>query len=393
MEILKSKNRESLDLLIVILVALIFSIFSISANFMGRLYAFFNSYTAFPVAEFLVNIIFLFLAGALLITYHRWRYVTAKQSRLESILESISPDVFVVINSKRTIIMCNESVKRMFGYDVADVLGKKTDFLYFDRRSDPKQKHEIHDILERDGYHIGFATGRRKDGTTLPLEIITSNVGSNDGAVLLLRDITERRRMEKKLEALATMDMMTGVMNRRSGLEFLRRQLEIAKQHNFISSVCYCDVNDLKQINDTYGHSEGDELIKLVSRVMKKSIRKIDVICRLGGDEFLIIFPMCGKSEAARILERIVHKLDDVNDSGIKPYKMGISYGFAEYDPADGKSLNELIRIADKEMYKNKHKTHRKKVVVDSEFDTIERYRRILNILENRFEKSLTTKS
>ncbi|MCK4386213.1 MAG: PAS domain S-box protein [candidate division Zixibacteria bacterium] len=200
MKLITMKNRELLDLSIVLIFSLIFTLFSISINFIDRLYSFFGTYTDLPLAEFLINISFLSLAGLLWITYIRWRRTAKRQAELENIISSISPDVFMVIDSDRNIIMCNATVKRMFGYQIDQVINQKIDLLYFDRRSDPEQRHEIFDILKRDGFHIGLATGKKKDGETIPLEIIAGNLSGSNGAVLLLRDITERKRAEEALQ-------------------------------------------------------------------------------------------------------------------------------------------------------------------------------------------------
>jgi PAS domain S-box-containing protein len=96
--------------------------------------------------------------------------------------------------------MSNASVKRVFGYEVDEVINKKPDFVYFEVYSKELQGYEMHYALENMGFHIGLATGKKKNGDTFPLEIVTGNRSDNNGAVLLLRDITERKRAEKALQ-------------------------------------------------------------------------------------------------------------------------------------------------------------------------------------------------
>ena len=202
MKLAKTKSRELLDLCIIVIVAGILSIFSISIHTIGKLYNFFKAYIDLPLAEFLINVCFLSLAGLLWLTYVRWKKAAKRQAELENIISSISPDVLLVIDSDRTIIECNDSVKRMFGYEVGEVIGQKTDLLYFDWRS-AQSNHDdwqkIHDKFERNGFHIGSATGKKKNGETIPLEIIAASLSGRGGAVQLLRDITERRRADKAL--------------------------------------------------------------------------------------------------------------------------------------------------------------------------------------------------
>jgi PAS domain S-box-containing protein len=123
-----------------------------------------------------------------------------EKEKLEDILSNISPDILMVVSPDRTIEVCNSSVERMFGYRMDEVIGKKTDMLYFDRRSNPDRRGEIYEVLEREGYHLGLATGKKKNEELISLEIITGKLRNRRGAVLLLRDISERKQLEDELE-------------------------------------------------------------------------------------------------------------------------------------------------------------------------------------------------
>ena len=199
MKLAKTKHRELLDLCIILIVAATLSIFSISIDSLDKLYGFFHAYTNLPLTEFLINVSFLSLTGLLWLTYVRWRKAAKRQAELENIISSISPDVLLVVDSDRTIIECNDSLRRMFGYEVNEVIDHKTDFLYFERRTNPQNCHETCDALEGNGFHIGLSEGKKKNGETMPLEIITGNLSGHGDAVLLLRDITERQRAEEEL--------------------------------------------------------------------------------------------------------------------------------------------------------------------------------------------------
>lgn len=200
MKIARTKNRELIGLSLVVIITIVFTLFSLSIDFIDRLYNYFHDYSKLPIGEFFIRAVFLWLIMTLWLTYHRWKKAVGRQEELEDIISSINADVLVVIDRDRNITMCNASVKRVFGYEVEEVISQKTDLLYFDRRYEPSNRNEIHDKLEMDGFHIGLATGKKKNGDTLPLEIITGNLRSRRGAVLLLRDITERKRAEEKLQ-------------------------------------------------------------------------------------------------------------------------------------------------------------------------------------------------
>jgi PAS domain S-box-containing protein/diguanylate cyclase (GGDEF)-like protein len=197
----KMKNRQLVDLSKVFIIVVIFLILSISTSLLDGFYSFFETHTSLPIAEFLINIVLLSLASFFWLSYRRWREATKKQTELQDIIDSIIPDTLIVIDPDRNIIICNSTVKRMFGYEVDEVINQETSLLYFDRRSNPGQFHGIYDILERDGFHIGLAKGKKKDGRIIPLEIITGKLRSRGGAVLLLRDISERQSTEEALKA------------------------------------------------------------------------------------------------------------------------------------------------------------------------------------------------
>ncbi len=175
-----------------------------------------------------------------------------------------------------------------------------------------------------------------------------------DEVLAIVRDITEKKRAEDKLRMLATMDSLTEVLNRRSGLLLLRKELQFSKRNKTALSICYIDVNNLKKINDTYGHREGDEVLRAVARIFKDEVRESDSICRLGGDEFLIILPQCPLDKAGDVWLRIAARLKAVNAIKMNPYKISLSHGFAEYDPHNPSSIDEMLIVADFEMYKDK---------------------------------------
>lgn len=201
MIVTKTKNRTLRDLLTVLIMIVLVTILSISIDFIDSLYSFFHIYVTSTITKLFINFTFLLLTGLLWVTYHRWRESAKKQAELESIVDSISPDALIVLDADENIIMCNASVKRMFGYNVDDVLYQKPDLL-FDREPEPEQLHEMLPMLEREGFHVGSGMGRKKDGQTTPLQILTGSLSDRGGAVLLLRDITDYKtsveRMERK---------------------------------------------------------------------------------------------------------------------------------------------------------------------------------------------------
>ncbi len=118
-------------------------------------------------------------------------------------------------------------------------------------------------------------------------------------------------------------------------------------------SICYIDVNKLKNTNDTHGHFEGDYLLKTIGEILKKCVREEDQILRLGGDEFLLILPECDLKGAEKVWERVERAITEKNSQHDKPYSISISHGFALLG-SEKIPLDQFIAMADAAMYANK---------------------------------------
>ncbi len=167
-------------------------------------------------------------------------------------------------------------------------------------------------------------------------------------------DISQQKEAEEKLGKLARIDSLTGCNNRRYGLEMLDRQIKLSYRSKSPLLLAFLDIDGFKAINDNFGHDEGDRVLKEVVKLFKSTLREIDIICRMGGDEFLLIFPDSSLQDASLIKERINKNLTKLNHSLKKPYKIELSVGFSCYDPVNPQPMDELIRVADKKMYNQK---------------------------------------
>ena len=171
----------------------------------------------------------------------------------------------------------------------------------------------------------------------------------------------QRKQMEEEMEKLAHFDSLTGACNRGYGLSLLERELKFARRRKTPSLLAYVDIDNFKDINDAFGHAEGDQILKEVVILLKSTLREIDIICRMGGDEFLLIFPDSSLKDLSRIKERFNKNLIKLNQTINKPYKIGFSMGISCYDPDNPQHMDELIRIADNRMYEEKKKKLKKK--------------------------------
>jgi diguanylate cyclase (GGDEF)-like protein len=159
-------------------------------------------------------------------------------------------------------------------------------------------------------------------------------------------------RIESRTEEvyrLAVLDELTGLYNRRSGEKRLAEEISRAQRHGRPLAILLLDLNDLKQINDKFGHAAGDELIKRFSERLSKSTRGSDLAVRLGGDEFLVILPECRVEDVQRVLSRLSGLKMDWEGNAID---ITFSAGWTNYKPDE--SLAELMKRADDDLYVQK---------------------------------------
>lgn len=161
----------------------------------------------------------------------------------------------------------------------------------------------------------------------------------------------QKRSLLGKLRELALVNDLTGLHNRRGFLALAEKQFETAQRTGEHALLLFTDVDGLKQINDSYGHDEGDNALVLAAQALKSSFRGSDIVARFGGDEFVAFLPGCPGEFAELILARLRARVDAVREIHQKPYELSLCVGLAELDPASPVSLEDLLREADSNMY------------------------------------------
>lgn len=163
--------------------------------------------------------------------------------------------------------------------------------------------------------------------------------------------------VDKSLERYkikAETDVMTGVLSREAGLTHLKSEMSRAVAYKTDLTIAYVDVNDLKLVNDRWGHKEGDKLIKGISDIIQSTLREFDIVARLGGDEFLIVFTRCNKAQAQRVWRRITDEFLRVNMEGHYQFKISASAGITQFNSLKHTNLMSFVHEADGEMYLQK---------------------------------------
>jgi len=171
---------------------------------------------------------------------------------------------------------------------------------------------------------------------------------------IIARITLKKEYAEKILEQLSVTDSLTGLYNRRGFFLLAEQQLKIAERMKQFMVLFFLDLDDLKNINDRYGHLEGDIAIVRTAEILKQTFRQSDIVGRVGGDEFIALVIQNSPVDVETIIQRLQKTLDAANEKIEKGYKISISIGYSVYEPGKELSIDNLISIADKMMYANK---------------------------------------
>jgi diguanylate cyclase (GGDEF)-like protein/PAS domain S-box-containing protein len=174
------------------------------------------------------------------------------------------------------------------------------------------------------------------------------------GQVIVFRDVTERQKMLAELRALSLVDELTGLYNRRGFLTLAEQQLKMARRMGMNLFLLFVDLDHMKWINDTLGHSEGDAVLVEAANVLRNTFRESDLVARIGGDEFAIFVLEASLEGVDASIERLNQSLEERNRRGEKPYELSLSTGVAVWDPEVPASITELLAEADAAMYEQK---------------------------------------
>jgi diguanylate cyclase (GGDEF)-like protein/PAS domain S-box-containing protein len=251
-----------------------------------------------------------------------------------------APDAILRIDVAGRIVSANARSDRLFGRTRDEIVGLAVARLFLPR-SRPVLARGLAEPDARGPFEL---VGRRGDETVFAAEVSLTAQDGDDGAALtaVIRDITERKQLERKLADQADHDALTGLLNRRRLEAELDEYAAYAARFGVRGALLLLDVDRFKYVNDTHGHRAGDDLIRGIGRALASCVRETDVLARLGGDEYGIVLRHTDRAEAVRCAERL---LEAVRHTGLTA-SVGVA-SFGGTDPAP----RDLLAAADMAMY------------------------------------------
>ena len=265
---------------------------------------------------------------------------------LENILHSTVDAIFTVDRQERMEFV-NHGAMQLLGLTQEEFIGEAAATIL---RGGEQELQTLRTQVTSEKPLQNYETElRRKDGQLVPVSVSVSVVkgarSRGEALLAICRDITEQRRLEQKLRDLSIKDSLTGVYNQRYFYERLKTEIERARRQRHPLSLLFLDVDHFKGYNDTYGHLEGDRVLRAVGSLILDCTREhVDAGFRYGGDEFTVILPEASEKQALQIAERIRTKFEAQAFDGLT-----LSIGLMAYQ--EGYSLPLFIQFTDAMMY------------------------------------------
>jgi diguanylate cyclase (GGDEF)-like protein/PAS domain S-box-containing protein len=275
----------------------------------------------------------------------------ASDERYRALMDQAS-DAIVLVDVRGTVLEANGQARHVMGKTRDDVVGRGMD--------------DIHDAKIQSAVQGGFDELMRNGKASIP-GIRLTRPGAEDVVVDanfslvdvagrriiqgIFRDVSERERSARELEALSLSDALTGLRNRRGFAILAEQQLKTARRLGRRLLLLFADLDGLKPVNDIQGHAAGDQLLREAAAVLGGCFRDIDIVARMGGDEFAVLQIDSGSGEAPAAVERLAAAVAAANATPGRTCELSLSVGAAAFDPAVPSTLDELLQVADKRMY------------------------------------------
>lgn len=283
-------------------------------------------------------------------------YFSSNMNKLLSALE-YNPNSVVITDTKGNIEYINRKFTELTGYDYDEVVGMNASILSSGIHEKEFYK-ELWSTINNGETWTGEFINKKKDGDIYYESAKISPVYDDKNRLVSFvstkNDITYEKELTETLENFAKYDHLTGIYNRRIGFEMLNNLIEMSYMRGFKVSVVYIDLDGLKIVNDKFGHTHGDSLLKGTVNVLNEFVRESDIFYRYGGDEFVIVFSNSSSESVIKLMEIANKKLEESFSTYGSPVRF--SYGVYTYDGKDKLDAGYILDKADRKMYENKIK-------------------------------------
>jgi diguanylate cyclase (GGDEF)-like protein/PAS domain S-box-containing protein len=256
------------------------------------------------------------------------------------------------------IVNVNPAFERVTGYSREEVIGRNCSFLQGKDRNQPELEKVRTALAEGRDCHV-LLKNYRKDGSLFWNDLYLTPVrDQSTGAVThfvgVQHDVTQTRRYAEELEHQANHDALTGLANRSLLRDRLDQALVYAQRHGRLVMVAFVDLDDFKMVNDSLGHSAGDQLLRVVGERLSRCVRRGDTVARLGGDEFVLVLSDQGLEDSQHgMMDRVIAAVSQPCEIEGQELRVTCSIGVSVY-PHDAKDAETLLRMADTAMYRAK---------------------------------------
>jgi len=287
------------------------------------------------------------------------RWITEERLRQLSRAVEQSPVCVVITDPEGSISYVNPKFSELTGYSYDEALGQNPRILK--SNITPQETFvELWQKIKAGGEWRGEFCNKKKNGELYWEMAYISPVVDAQGDVThyvaVKEDITARKHAEVELRELSLSDDLTGLSNRRGFMYLAKQQLKVSDRNRKGLVLVFADLDQMKRINDTFGHSEGDRALMDAAGILKNSFRVSDIISRIGGDEFVVLSVEAPEKSEELIMDRLQENLRVHNLEAARPYELSISFGITMYSPEEPCTLEELIERGDKLMYEQKQK-------------------------------------
>jgi diguanylate cyclase (GGDEF)-like protein/PAS domain S-box-containing protein len=271
---------------------------------------------------------------------------------LQAILESADDWAIFSTDIHGYVLTCSVGAQRLFHLSQQEILGNDVLTLF----ADPRIRRELIALINSgatasclERFHVPQANGELTAYLDVNFQRVYHLEEHHIGFVGVVRDVTEKVLLERRLKKLSVTDDVSGLYNQRGFFRVLKAEMRRSKKFRRNFSLCFLDLDGLKQFNDTYGHLCGSQVLRETAGLLRELLRSgVDTCCRYGGDEFAIILPQTNKIKAQVPIERIRAKLSEHFQQRITA-----SFGIADFSD-NSIGVTELLARADRAMYRAK---------------------------------------